>query len=406
MGRRDDEQLPPVEVVGVGSEITSVQHVSTGAPGGPKGRRGLGLIIVVVVVGLLIAGAMLGDDDEAPAAGEREEETTSSTRRTTTTTRRRPSTTTTTAPPAAGPLFAGHDVRGWLLSGGQGGWTLFDIASGRELESGYLSFDNPYSTRVVTGGVVMITGGQARHYDLRLPDEEPRPVDLGSADQLIDGVEPNQIWLIDGTRATLVDLEGRELSSFPVPAGVFDPTMAPTNPAAATTEGLLFARAGRIYLVNGAGVEAVAVGELVGATTSSMLVYSCGEDAARCGIELRSPSGALIRHLDVEQASPDFGWSVSRAADGRFALLTHPPSPTGDASVVTLHQPDGTAYAQIDVPAWLAFAPGWLPGDAGLVGARNGLIAWLHETSEGWVLDPIRGLSRVQSEGVLAIYPE
>jgi hypothetical protein len=404
MGRRDDEQLPPVEVVGVGSEITSVQHVSTGGPGGPRGRRRLGLIVALVVVGLLVAGAMLGGDDGEPVAGEREEETTT-TRRSRTTTTSRPTTTTTTTPPVTAPLFAGFDVRGWLLSGGQGGWTLFDIGTGQELESN-LSFDNPYSTRAVTGGVVMVIGGQARHYDLRLPEGERTPVDLGPADQVVAAVERDQVWLIDGTRATLLDLEGRELRSFPVPAAPFDPAMAHPDTIAATTEGLLFARAGRVYLVSEGGVEAVAIGELVGALESAILVYGCGDDAAACSIDLRSLSGALIRRLDVKQVSSDFGWGVSSASDGRFALLTHPPSPSGDASVLTLHRPDGSIEATIDVVTWMAFAPNWLPNDAGLIGARNGSVVWIHQTSEGWVLDSLGALSMVQSEGVLAIYPE
>jgi hypothetical protein len=404
MGRRDDEQLPPVELVGVGSELTSVQHVSTVAPGGPRGRRRLGLIIAIVVVGLLAAGAMLGDDDEEPATGEREEETTTTRRRTTTTSR--PTTTTTTTTPAPAPLFAGHHVEGWLLSGGPNGWTLVDIPTGLELESTNLSFDNPYSTRAVTGGVVMVINGQARFYDLRRPDGGRQPVDLGPALQVVQAAERDQVWLVDGTRATLVDLEGRELRGFTVPAADFDPAMAPTDTIAATAQGLVFARAGRVYLVSESGVQAVAIGELVGALESAMLVYSCGEDAASCGIDLRSLSGSLIRRLDVERASPDYGWSVSQAPDGRFAVLTHPPSPTGDASVVTLHRPDGSTEAMIDVAAWMAFAPGWLPDDAGLIAARNGSMVWIHQTSDGWEIDSLDAFRSVQSEGVLPIFPQ
>src|SRR5688572_27026449 len=119
MGRRDhDDELPPVEVLGAPPQISSLQEVSTRRPRGGPRRRGLGLIGGAVVIGVLVAGAMLGDGDEAPAASERNGETTTTTSRPTTTETRPDPTTTTTL---AGPLFAGYDVHGWLLSGGQPG---------------------------------------------------------------------------------------------------------------------------------------------------------------------------------------------------------------------------------------------------------------------------------------------
>ncbi len=123
MGRRDRDERPSIDVVGAEGSITSVQHVTTRPPGGP--RRGLrGLLVGAVVVGLLLAGLTLGDDtDGGPTEGQAlagdEEPTTTTTRRRTTTTRPRSSTTTSTVPP--GPVLAGQPVGGWLLVGNQSG---------------------------------------------------------------------------------------------------------------------------------------------------------------------------------------------------------------------------------------------------------------------------------------------
>jgi hypothetical protein len=408
MGRRDGEQLPPVEVLGAAGRISSLQEVSTRGPDGPRGRRGLGLIVGAGVVGLLVAGLLLGDD-EVPAASEREEETTTTTRSRPTTTRPRPTSTTTTTLP--GPLFAGHVVRGWLLSGNANGWTLVDIESGAELETG-LPFDNPYSTRPVAGGVVLISSGEARFYDLRVPAEVREPVRLGLADQILTTAEGDQVWLVEGAtetrpddaRARLVDLGGRELRSFPVPPEPF-PTFqgGPFSPIAGTPEGVLFGRGGRVYLVNEAGVQAVGIGDLVGAVESSVLVFTCDQAAFSCGIDLRTTSGARIRRLDVERSSPlESVTAVSSADDGRFAVVQQSYSSNGDTSVITLFDADGRSTATVQVMGYMSNSVGWLPNDAGLVGTRNGRIVWIHPTSDGWVVEDLPGMS-VQSEGVLAL---
>ena len=399
----DHDELPPVEVLGAATEIRSVQAISRG-PKGPR-RRGMGLIAAALVVAVLVVGATLGGDDEGSEVADREGATSTTHRRPTTTTETRPTTTTATTLPVAAPVFAGHDLHGWLLSGGQGGWTLVDIETGQVVPQ-RISFDNPYSTRAVTGGVVMVAlGGDAHYYDLRLLDDARAPVSLGRADQIIDAVDDDQVWLIDGTRAALVDLSGRELRSFPVPAGAFDSALGPPSAATATSQGLLFARAGRVYSVSEEGVEPVAIGDLIGAVESGVLVYGCGEDGSACGIDLRSLGGSLIRRLDVEQASPDSGWGVTTAGDGQFAVLSHP-SAAGDRSVVTLHRSDGATTATLEIPGWMAFAPGWLPNEAGLIGARNGTAAWIYQSSDGLVVEDIPALSDVQSEGVLLIFTE
>ena len=411
MGRREDEELPPIEVLGAEPQISSLQEVSTRGPDGQRGRRGLGLIVGAIALGLLVAGLMLGDDDEAPAASEREEDTTTTTRSRPTTTRPRPTSSTTTTLP--GPLFAGHPVRGWLLSGSTSGWTLLDIETGAELETRGLPFDNPYSTRAVAGGVVLISGGEARYYDLRVPTEVREPVRLGPADQIITTTaDGDEVWLVEGAsetppdeaQARLVDLGGRVLRSFPVPPEPFSTFMGgPFSPTAGTPEGVLFARGGRVYLVNEAGVQSVGIGDLVGAAESSVLMFTCDRDRFSCGIDLRTPFGARIRRLDLEQSSPlESFTAVSSADDGRFAVVEQRYSPAGDTSVITLFDADGTTTATMEVMGYMSNGVGWLPDDAGLVGAHNGQIVWIHPTSDGWVVDDLPGTS-VESEGVLAI---
>ena len=170
---------------------------------------------------------------------------------------------------------------------------------------------------------------------------------------------------------------------------------------AATSDGVLVGRGGRIYLANEDGVEVVAIGDLVGAVESSFLSFTCDEDAS-CGIDLRAASGARIRRLDVQDPSPEFGWAVSSAADGRFALVTPSSSPDGDTSVITLHRPDGTTIATMEVNGYLPFAAG--------LAARRG---WARRRSQraDRVGPPDRqrlgrgglpGMS-VQSDGVLAL---
>ena len=52
------------------------------------------------------------------------------------------------------------------------------------------------------------------------------------------------------------------------------------GPNAATTDGVVFARGGRVYLVNEGGVHSIAIGELLGAVQSSVLVFTCDQAAA------------------------------------------------------------------------------------------------------------------------------
>ena len=198
MGRADDER-PAIEIVGADPPITSVQHVSTRGPGGPR-RRGIRVLLVAgAVVGLLVAGLALGGDDEdTPASDEQAEaDAKTTTTRPRSTTTRPTSTTASTTTTTTGPLFAGQPLDGWLLSGNVSGWTLVDIATGARLET-ELPFDDPYSTRSVTGGVVTVVAGQVEYHDLRVAEDVREPVVLGPADQVLMAVVPDQVWLLQG----------------------------------------------------------------------------------------------------------------------------------------------------------------------------------------------------------------
>ena len=73
-----------------------------------------------------------------------------------------------------------------------------DIATGARLET-ELPFDDPYSTRSVTGGVVTTVAGNVEYHDLRVAEAVREPVVLGPADQVLTAVVPDQVWLLQGT---------------------------------------------------------------------------------------------------------------------------------------------------------------------------------------------------------------
>ena len=176
----------------------------------------------------------------------------------------------------------------------------------------------------------MLSSREATFHDLGVPADVRDPVSLGPADLTLNAVDGDKVWLIEGVsetvpasaRARLVALDGRELRSFPVPAEAFP---APSMWAAELLhQGRRRVRPGRARLPRQRGRRAaIATGELVGAVESAVLVFTCDETAASCGIDLRGPSGSLIRRLDVEQTwTPAFGATVSGSDDGRIALVT------------------------------------------------------------------------------------
>jgi hypothetical protein len=404
--RRQPDERPPIEVVGVEPGLTSLQHVSTGGPGGPRRHGTRGLVLGAVVVGMLLIGLALGDDDDddsptaSQALAEDAEDTTSTTRRRTTTTSTRPRATTTEATLQVGPVFAGQQVSGWLLSGNQSGWTLVDIETGAQSDPD-LPFDNPYATRTVEGGVIVVRSSrQAEYHDLRVPTEDREAIELGPADQVLPSGTPDQVWLIDSggrfeeaaegeTRASLVDLSGRELRSFAVPSGYV---------AGASSQGLLFERGGRVYLADEGGVRPVAIGQVVGAVGDLMLLFTCDDDA-RCGAELREVSGRGGRRLAIE-GSLNGGFEIASHVDGRFAVTAY----GSDGGIATtLFEADGTQIGPLGRDPTLSGPLSWLPGDAGLVGTRNGRVVWLNPTGGDWVLQEPPALAGLQADGVVAI---
>lgn len=394
--RRSDDQLPPVEVIGAAPDAGSVQRVSTGGGAGPPRR---GVVAGVAVVGLLLAGLALGQDDSGSERSENPRESTTTTRPTTTT--RRPTTTrpTTTTTVPTGPVFAGQGLTGWLLSGNIDGWTLIDLETG-VATTPRLPFDDPYSTRVVTGGVVTVSAGAAAYHDLRIPEDEREPVPLGRMEQVVAASDREHVWLIGGgetdpggQQARLVDLDGRVVDGFTVPIGGY---------TAAVEGGLLFERGGRVFVASRSGVRSVAVGRVLGAVGPGFLTFTCDEDAT-CGIDLRTSSGARIRRLPIDPGDPELGVGVSDDPNGRFTVTTYGAVDLPEELVISIFEPDGTLTASVKPPAYTSGPVSWLPGDAGLVTAVDNRISWLRPTGSGWTVEELPALARVSSEGVLAI---
>jgi len=412
--RRALDPRPPIEVVGADDELASVHRVSTG-PGRPTGGRGRALALGVGVIGLLLGGLALGGaDDEPSSPTEREERdnreraeikpsSTVTTRPRTTTTR--PPTTTTTIP--VGPVF-GQPVGASLLAFGNGRWRLVDLDTGarRELE---LPSDNPWDGRAVDGGMVLLVGSprQARYYNLGADIGEPAPVDLGPADLVVSAGRSDRVWLIDaggrfegqGTLQTalarLVDLSGTVVRSFEVPGdyvlGGFD-------------IGLVVVRGGRVYLIDEAGARPIAVGDVYGTTSDSVLVFGC-DDRAECGVKLHPVDGGPPVVLQSVDGPIDFGYGVVTGPDGQFAILRYPGGTSGGG--ISFFSADGRLLESSaeDIQPSINGELRWLPGDLGLIAPGVGGIEWIHEVGSEWMVTDVPALDGIAAEILAVIQP-
>jgi hypothetical protein len=168
--------------------------------------------------------------------------------------------------------------------------------------------------------------------------------------------------------------------------------------AGASSEGLLFERGGRVYLADEGGVRPVAIGQVVGAVGDLMLLFTCDDDA-RCGAELREVGGGGGRQLPIE-GSLDGGFEITTHVDGRFVVTAY----GSDGGIeMTLFEADGTLVGPLGSDPSLSGPLSWLPGDAGLVGTRNGRVVWMRPMGGDWELQEPPALAELQTDGVIAI---
>jgi hypothetical protein len=404
-GDRDDPR-PPIEVLGDEPAAESVQVITTGRQ--PRHARTRTLAVAAVLVALLVGGLVLGDDDR-PAASDRaapgEDGSKAGTDRTATT---RP-TTTTTEPPTTtvppGPVFGEPVGAGLLMQGGGAGWELIDLDTGARLHPQNLpngglgpEFGGPsvyakLTMTAVRGGMVMVVQGsttRAHYYSVSPNGDVGDPIDLGSADLVSSAGRADQVWLVDrsdsfpggpglpGATAPvdvrLVDLSGRVLRSFEVE----------TEPMWASVEqGLFVERGGRIYLANENGLRAVAVGRVLGVADSDLVFMSC-DDVGACAIERQPLDGGRPRPLLPLTGLDPQSYAIA-GPDGQIALV----SLAGfDPGLVVLAE-DGEKLATISGPSTFSDVPVWLPGDLGLVTAKDANVDWLRPSGEDWLVAPV-----------------
>ena len=348
------------------------------------GARGRSVVVALALVGLLGAGLLLGDDDGDPApAGRDGDDAGPSTRvvprpMSPTT---RPSTTTTTEPPPV-PVLPGAGVRVLLL--GQAGPELLDLDTGIAEEVPVPQ--GAYGVIAAGAGVVYVDGAQAWYVALPADGPAAQAVALGGAEQVFEGDRPGRVWLFSpvpesgGERyqVTLVDLAGGVVAG---PRDVSDGYVAGAHPA-----GLVIQAAGRIYLVGAAGdVQALATGEVLGASQGWLLSRSC-DDELRCGLTIWSPE-LRARSLRTDGGAAYGGSLAVDAAGRRGALVLYGPDRVG---LELLDLATGGAQ-DVDLPgAGDVMGAAWLPGDLGLLVARSTELVRVHERAGQLRVDQLR----------------
>ena len=325
-------------------------------------------MLALGLVGLLGAGLLLGDDDGAGRDGDRGPSTRVLPRRTSPTTRPRTTTTTELAPV---PVLPGAGARVLLL--GQDGPELVHLGTG-------VVDDVPvplsaYGVVAAGDGVVYVDG--ARAWYVALPAEGPaaQAVALGDAEQVFAGDRPASVWLLaqvpatsgDRYQVTLVDLAGDVVAG---PREVSEGYVAGAHPA-----GLVIQAAGRIYLVGGSGdVQALATGEVLGASNGWLLIRSCDEEL-RCGLTVWGPE-LRPRPLRTGGGATYGGWLAVDAADRRGALVLYGPDRVG----VDLLDLATGAGQYVDLPGdGELTGAGWLPDDLGLLVSTSTEVIHVHE---------------------------
>lgn len=375
MGRRDRDDLPPVEVWGEPAPAaTDLQRVEVG----PRRPRRLPAVLAALVLAALGAGILLGGDDEDPLTSQEREErdnrlrndlkpqpsiSTSRTPRSTT------STTTTTLP--LGPVFGEEtDAALVIMRGSTGTWLDLDTGERRDVLLGRAV--DGFGAIGVRGGLVVRRLGRIEY--VPLPDGEPRELLPGAVAAVSSG-SPDSVWLMTELLpmerprrvATLVDLAGRTLLG-PIDAST---GWVPWG----TEDGVLSQHAGRTYLTGEDGPRVVAVGDLMGATRDAVLVYVCDEQLT-CGLELID--AATLERTSLGPVGDPYEYGI-------VAVV----APDAHAVAVAQIAPNARTLSMVGdglEASWELSGAGlqgdralaWLPGDLGFVGldGRTGVTRY------------------------------
>lgn len=371
MGRRDEDDRPPVELWGAPEPPPETTRVEV-APDRRRWRT-LGLLAVVAVVlgGLLtLDGSGDGPDDEAAESKDEADggedgasDRTTTTRRTGTTTTS--STTTSTLPP--GPVL-GRPLGATLVFVGAGprqAWTYLNLDTGAMGELDVRSSD-AYDAIAVRGGVVARSSGGLRF----VPADGGPSTDLGvGSGYLLPTTTIDAVWVAEETSyglgpLRLVDLRGRVLMG---------PLEVPGGWASyGTSEGVVHQNGGRIFLSDGERSRSVGVGSVLGVEGRWLLVHVCGEDA-RCHLVRLDPlSGEQVTIAPWQGA--DMTWALLAPGGELVALSTfRPPDEAGGGGVqrVEVLGPEpGWEWALEDRD--VDELGGWLPDASGLVVINRG----------------------------------
>ena len=337
------------------------------------------MAIAAAVVAVLVGGLALdGRDDDPTGAAEEErdnqdrvglDKSSSTTERRTTTTR--PATTTTL--PLGPPL--GVPVEGALLLIGPVWWRVVDLTDGSIRDISLPAVDS-FSSLAVAGGIVVPEGGEASYYRILGGGADPEPQLLGPADFVL-GAGTDRVWLVDlpsdgagdgsaGVDVRLVDLTGRVLRSFNVPARWVEE---------ATADAIIVSRGGRVYAADEDGMRAIAVGWSAGTNGGAAVVMTCDTDGS-CALRRQPLDGGGAQTL-LEVSDPDGGVNTSsEAADGRLAMVVA--DSYGAGAEVLFFGPDGTRLGSAAVErgrdrtrrhVGCPATSGW---SSGVVAARSG----------------------------------
>ena len=287
---------------------------------------------------------------------------------------------------------------------GAPGWRLIDLDTGVRLVPSGLPSPNTglggaaarYTVTAVPSGLVMIVQGrttQARFYAVSAAGAVSEPVDLGPADVVLPAGRPDRVWLVDGggegdslfpgpvpgfandtLAVRLVDLRGPVLQSFEVESEWL---------WTGVEQGVALERGGRVYLADEDGLQAIAIGHVLGAIDSDLLVASC-DDAGACGIERQPPDGGSAQRLGpVSHVDPQ-GYAVA-AADGRLAVGRI----SGESADLVVVAADGQTQATIADASTISDVPVWLPGGVGFVAAAEDKVRWVRPTGGEWLDQPL-----------------